>query len=206
MIINGNNLEPASINYSANYKKLVFNNFVYIPILKNAHRYTSTVLAAYDFDLDHNVSLENKTILVVLRDPIERWYAGIAQFLTWHTTHLTIDEEVMKLLTSVIVLDGHSRSQSNFLRGVNTDQCVFFNCDEENFSDKLHHYCRRNLGGVVDMSNLTFKAPYYNSTGEKYLNFKKNLKSMCSPIFLERLKKYYAEDYNLLETARFYRI
>jgi hypothetical protein len=205
MIIEGNVLEPASINFSANYKRLYLDNFVYIPILKNAHRYTSTILAAYNFQLDYNISLENKDIIVVLRDPIERWFAGVAQFLNWHVPNLDINEETMKLLTNIIVLDGHTRSQTKFLVGVDTENCVFFNCDQPNFEEKLHDYCRRYLGGIVDMNNLYNRAESYNSTGDVYINFKTLLKEICHPHFFSKLKKYYEEDYKLLESVKFYR-
>lgn len=206
MVITEKNVEPASINYSANNKRLSLDSFVYIPILKNAHRYVSTVMTAYNFQLDNNVSLENKTILVVLRDPIERWFAGASQFLYWQVDGLQITEEVMKLLTHLIVLDGHSRSQVNFLTNVDTGNCIFFNCDDEDFEKYLHHYCRRTFGGIVDMDNLgPSRPPSYHTRNHKYIEFKNKLKEMCTTEHLEKLQKYYSKDYQLLNNVNFYR-
>lgn len=202
MIIQGNNQEPATINYSANNKKFVFGNFVYIPILKNAHRYTAKFLSAYNFTLDEQVSVENKKIIITLRDPIERWYAGTSQFLYMHHKNLNIDNETINLLSRLVVLDGHSRSQTNFLKGINTEMCIFFNCDEAHYSDHLQDYCRRNFGGKVQIDN---SPQNFNTLDPNYLEIKRKLKELCLPEHKERLRSYYREDFELINNITFYR-
>lgn len=205
MIINGKNLEPNTINYGNSKKKFSYNNYVYIPILKNAHRYTTAILSSYGFVINENVECTGKTKIIVLRDPIERWYAGIAQILYFHIPNITIDNDLLNLLTHIIVLDGHSRSQSNYLSGMNTDDCVFFNMDDENYLDTFKNYCRYTFGGKVDLNNSIFKNHNFNTRSPDYIRIKNSLKDHCSDNFKTRLVKYYQEDYDLLNTVKFYR-
>ncbi len=208
MIIQGNSPEPAQINGSVSYKQFYYNDFVYVPILKNAHRYTSTLLTAYSFKLkekDKQLDLKNKKIIIILRDPINRWYAGMSQFLNWRMPELTINDDVMNILTHTIIMDGHTRSQVNFLSGIDTDQCVFFDCEDINFEKSLHHYFRRHLGGVVDMDNLVNKTPTYRNVNPNYIKLKTQLKEYCTSTYFARLREYYDDDYKLISAVEFYK-
>lgn len=208
MIIQGNSPEPAHINGSANHKQFYLNDFVYVPILKNAHRYTSTVLTAYNFklkEINEIIDLKNKKIIVVLREPINRWYAGMSQFLNWQIPKLNINNDVMDVLTHSIVMDGHTRSQVNFLSGIDSDQCVFFNCEDIDFEKNLHNYCRRYLGGKVDMNNLINKPPTYRTITPNYIRLKIQLQEHCSSTHLARLCSYYQDDFNLIDNVQFYK-
>lgn len=200
------NLEPASMSYSNHHKKFVLGNYVYIPILKNAHRLTSTIFVGYGFTLDSEVTLDNKLKFVTLRDPIERWFAGTAQFLYWSCPNLQVNVELIDLLTQIIVFDGHTRSQSNYLKGVDTNDCVFFNMDDLRYVDTLHYYARRKFGGVLklDSSNTSLQINT-NSAHPKYIEFKKLLKESCTDKFLKRLQNYYSDDYALINNVKFYK-
>lgn len=206
MIVKGKNPEPNTITYGYRTKRFFLNNYAYIPILKNAHRLTATVVVAHGFQQDDNVDLKNKIKLVTLRDPIERWFAGISQMLYLHFPKLEINENILDLLTRIIVLDGHSSSQSNYLSGIDTDECIFFNMDQDNYIDTFQHYCARQFGGKVDLANPLLNKPKNFSTQVPiYKQIKSELQKYCTDTFRARLKKYYAEDYELLNTVTFYK-
>lgn len=205
VIITNKTLEPASINYSANDKKMLWNNIVYLPILKNAHRYVSVLLTAYNFKPSSTVNYNDKSFLVILRDPVERWFAGASQFLYRHTSNLEINNEILELLTHLIVLDGHTRSQINFLNGIDISKSVFFNCDDEDFEEKIQHYCRYTFGGIVDMNSLKPENVNYNTSNPYYIDLKQKMKELCSVDQRARLEKYYSYDYELLNNVKFYR-
>lgn len=205
MIIKGNNLEPATINYSYSNSKFYLNDHAYIPILKNAHRLTVTIALAYGFNQNDDIVLTDKIKLVTLRDPIERWYAGMSQIIQSAFPELEINESLVDLLTRIIVMDGHTRSQANYLSGINTDECVFFNMDDPNYKEHFQHYCSRTFGGAVDLNDPKLnKSATYNTSTLIYTNLKSKLKKYCRDEFKLRLKKYYAEDYELLNSVKFY--
>lgn len=209
MIIETLNPEPASINYSTNNKKLVLNDVVYIPILKNAHRYTTNLFLAYGFTSEPNVDIKNKLKVVVLRDPIKRWFAGAAQFLYLHGSKITVDENFVEFLTKIVVLDGHTRSQVNYLNGIDTEECIFFNMDDSQYEETIKYYARRKFGGVVDMDKGFYQPDRLTVTSNQndtYKVIKNKLETMCTGTNLDRLKHYFKDDYKLITNIEFFKI
>lgn len=202
MIIKGNQPEPNTLTQAYKDRRYFLDNHVYIPILKNAHRLTTNVVKGYGFVLNNNVHLSNKTKLVVLRDPVERWYAGIAQFLYLNFPNPEVNDNIIDLLTRLVVLDGHSSSQSSYLKGFNTDECIFFNMDDSDYLENFLHYCNNHIDNI---DNLSLPNQNWNTKVNFYLELKSKLKEFCTTNFKERLEKYYAEDYELLNTVKFYR-
>lgn len=200
MIIRGNKTEPHTMSYSSNNKKFYYKDFVYLPILKNAHRLSSTILEAYGFKLDPNVNITDRKILVVLSDPISRWYKGMSQFLYLHCPNLEINNELLNFLTRIVVVDGHTRAQVNFLAGVNTDNCIFFDM-ENNFETSLRTFCTKTFGGKMELN----RQQPYSTNSDKYKNIKQLLEHHCTTEYLKRLETYYKDDIELYNSTNFYR-
>lgn len=200
MIIQGKSIEPNSMNMSVNSKKLFHKNYTYIPILKNAHRLTTSILLKNGFvfnDSSSTTDLQNKIKLVVLRDPLARWYSGISQFLTIKIPNLKLNEEIVDLLTSVVVFDGHTRAQTNYLSGVNTDECIFFNMDDPLYENQLIHFCSTTFNKQI----RTFDIGSYSSGMTKV---KDDLQKYITVKYKKRIIDYYKEDYELFKTVKFY--
>lgn len=204
MIIKGNHPEPNTITYTKpGFKQFHNDKYVFIPILKNAYRYTATLLEDYGFTKNFDGDFTNKTKIIVLRDPVKRWFIGAANMLYPHFPNMTVTEETVDLLTRIVVLDKHTRAQSNYLAGIDTDDCIFFNVEFDTFTYDLDVFCHRTFGGKVDMSKTN--PNLYHTVHPNYTRIQNLLKEFCTTAFVERLKSYYHEDYKLLDTVKFYR-
>jgi len=120
-------------------------NYIYVPILKNAHSFGVEYfknIAGFELTTD----LQNKTLIIFLRDPIKRWISAVTQWFYMNvpgedqTLDYIIDPVMMKMIFSAVVLDAHSSKQSDLLDYINLENTVCFNVDDINFTENLNHF------------------------------------------------------------------
>ena len=112
--------------------------YVYIP--KNASSWTKPNLKDWGWEFfNYRTDRLNKHALVILRDPVERWLSGIAEYLTlYHKDMVKPWKETEDIIFDRITFDDHTEKQTKFLEGLDTDNCTFMMCDEsyrQNFSN-----------------------------------------------------------------------
>lgn len=127
-------------------------DFYYLPILKNAQTW-----GKYFFNKNFNfVFLNNeipyfstyeKKVIVFYRDPILRWFSGVAE---WFSKRLInghplpkdykIDQLMMQIIFSAGKIDDHTKLQREAFAGISYDNCIFFDVGDINFTKNLMHY------------------------------------------------------------------
>ena len=119
----------------------VKNNLCYIPIPKNSSSYIGQLLLKNGWRTDNflTADLSNKNIIILLRDPKERWISGMAEYLSsllknGKTSSYYIDNwngMVQDLIFDQIIFDDHTEKQVYFIQDVPRENCVFFDSSRQ---------------------------------------------------------------------------
>jgi hypothetical protein len=176
--------------------------YVYIP--KNASSWTKPNLLDHGWEFfNYHTDQLNKPALVVLRDPVERWISGMAEYLTLYQPNFRLSfQETEELIFDRIVFDDHTEKQVKFLQGLDTDRCTFMRCDENyrsNFSDFISEHYGPNKYARYEYQHVS------NDDSDR-----RRFKLLFSRIlereskYVRRLTDYYEDDYKLIEQVKFY--
>lgn len=178
-------------------------DLMYVHVPKNASSWTKPNLKDFGWEFyNYHTDGLNKTAIVVLRDPVDRWISGIAEYLTlYHSDFILNDTEVINLIFDKICFDDHTERQVNFLHGLDTNRCIFFRCDE---------YYRHNFSKFLDeqgMANRYHRYEYQHVSDvspirKKFKNIFNN--EIKNPKYLKAVKDYFAADYELINLVKFY--
>lgn len=184
--------------------------FGYVPISKNASTYLTEVLRKnLNWQLSYNYNYHKcRQYLVCLRDPLERWYSGVAEyFFRFHKELIskTPDDDLLTLVFERVYLDEHTMPQVDFLTGLNTEDITFFEFGDslsENFKDFL---VKNNLTQNINLES-TLTSRHYNSTSSSELkkHWIRILKSNMTPELQNHIQQFYHMDYNLINNVEFY--
>jgi hypothetical protein len=175
---------------------------VYIP--KNASSWTKPNLLDHGWEFfNYHTDRLRKPALVVLRDPVERWLSGIAEYMTLYQSNFRLlFQETEELIFDRIVFDDHTEKQVKFLQGLDTERCTFMWCDENyrnNFSEFIAEYYGANRYARYEYQHVS-----------EHSDERRRFKTLFSrllerePKYLKRLQDYYADDYRLIEQVQFY--
>lgn len=149
-----------------------------------------------------------KTILVVLRDPYDRWLTGVAEYL-WENYDLKsalelIDTpQALKLICKRVVLDDHTESQLYFLQNIPVEKCVFFKM-ENNLREVFSKYVRDNLN--IPNTIETEKPVHVSSDDNFHGQIKTKLDRLVreNPVYYEDIQAYYEQDYEFMNMVKYY--
>jgi hypothetical protein len=179
----------------------------YINIPKNATNWGKSAMK--DLDWVRSNYHQDKLIkqgyeaIVILRNPIDRWFSGFAEYTSRYNIKLRPDqlnELALRLITDRVAFDEHTEEQSMFLDGINSDTTTWFKFGPElnlNFAD----YCRNVLG--IE-NNLEGKDPKYSATGTK-AKVRGALESVFTEDHYKRLDKFYELDIDLYNNVKYYK-
>jgi hypothetical protein len=180
-------------------------DLMYVNIPKNASSWTKPNLKDFGWEFYNYHTdriLKIKTAIVVLRDPVDRWLSGIAEYLAlYHSDFIMHDLEAMDLIFDRISFDDHTERQVNFVHGLDTEQCVFFLCDE---------YYRQDFSVFLDEQGMPNRyhryEPQHVSEADPIRKKFKNIfaREIQNPRYLKAVKDYFAADYNLIDSVKFY--
>jgi len=176
--------------------------YVYIP--KNASSWTKPNLLDHGWEFfNYHTDALDKPALVVLRDPVERWLSGIAEYMTLYQSNFRLlFQETEELIFDRITFDDHTERQVKFLQGLDIERCTFMWCDENyrsNFSDFIaEHY------GANKYARYEYQ--HVSEEDETRRRFKTLFSRILErePKYVRRLTEYYEEDYKLIEQVQFY--
>ena len=182
-------------------------DLMYINIPKNASSWTKNNLLESNWEHYnyHTDNLYHKHALIVLRDPVERWLSGIAEYM--YLYHLNLDSAhfskcFFDIVFDRVAFDDHTEQQVLFLEKINFDNCTFFLCGPEyrkSFSQFLNNY---------GISNNYYNYNYQHVTGDsperkKFQQiFKKTIENNSK--YLYNIKSFFSKDYELINLVKFY--
>ena len=182
-------------------------DLIYVNIPKNASSWTKNNLESLGFSIKnyHKFKWYDKTAIVPLRDPVERWVSGIAQYLNKFHPSVTPNEMTpfaLNLIFDRVTIDLHTEFQLYFIQGLDVEKCVFFKVDE-NYRELIGSYLNEQ-----GFDNNLKNSPLRNTTIEvpdkqRWLEFFQSLLDNNSK-YQDTIKKYYKKDYDLINQVKFY--
>ena len=165
--------------------------FIHIP--KNASSFVKGCLLSSG-NFTHSDSLVTADrYLVTLRDPIDRWISGIAQFMNdENNQNVTLHD-----LVDRVTIDDHTELQTYFLEKVDLDRCTFIQVDK-NLRTNLSAWFKEN-DYIVNMDNI----PNINQGNQLLKDRFAAMVDGNSQIKL-KLATHYEQDYALINRVKFY--
>jgi hypothetical protein len=177
---------------------------MYVHIPKNASSWTKPNLLDWGWEYyNYHTDGLNKHALVILRDPIDRWLSGIAEYLTlYHPTMQVPFKETADLIFDRVTFDDHTEKQVKFLHGLNTDNCTFMRCDS-NYRSNFSNFIATKLG---DNRYHNYAYQHTSENCPSRSKFKRIFAQLVEsePKYLKRIQDHFAEDYQLLNQITFY--
>jgi len=182
-------------------------DLMYINIPKNASSWTKPNLKDWAWELYnyHTDNLYHKHALIVLRDPVERWLSGIAEYMyLYHrnTDSVHLSKGFFDLVFDRVAFDDHTDRQILFLQKVDLDNCTFFECNDKfktNFSDFLNNKGMSNSYSRYEDQHVTKNSPerlkFYNI-------FKQQLDTNSK--YKQQVEWYFEKDHSLFNSVKFY--
>ena len=196
--------------------------YFYLSISKNSSSSIKNNLLNLGWEFSNIKYHPGIQIIVVLRDPIDRWICGIYEYLLMY--HIdTIDllcepynynmwpligEKLgLSLLFDRITFDDHTERQCMFLQNVKFDQCTWLLVND-NFSQNFEEL----LNNIGYVNTFTYSDKENSSGGQKgTLGYKKNLFKNLFQYIIDnntkhatRLKNWFWCDYKLINSVKFY--
>ena len=114
----------------------------WVNIPKNASSFTQT-LFAHELDWEpynyFDMDTSDKTSIVVLRDPIERWISGIAEYINLYHKNFDFNQVNNQMLAWIfdrVAFDDHTDAQIYFIQGIDFQKTIWFKCGMD-FENKL---------------------------------------------------------------------
>lgn len=179
--------------------------YIYIP--KNASSWTKPNLLDWNWEFYnyHNDNLFHKHSIIVLRDPIERWLSGIAEY--FFLKHRNFDtaftnRTMLDLIFDRIAFDDHTEKQILFLQNLNLGNATFFYCDID-YRQKFSHFLEKN-----GMTNRYYNYQFQHVTANDPIRskFQKYFSDIITnnSKYLQKLQWYFSKDYQLINSTKFY--
>ncbi|CAB5215163.1 hypothetical protein UFOVP190_425 [uncultured Caudovirales phage] len=182
-------------------------DLMYVNIPKNASSWTKPNLLDWSWENYnyHTDNLYHKNAIIVLRDPVDRWLSGIAEYLylyhrDWPNEAFT--ESMLDLVFDKIAFDDHTEKQVYFVKGLDLSRCVFFWFDdnyrerfgrflaENGMPNKYHRYAKQHVSDLE---------PIRKNYKEIFASAIKDSK------YLYQIKQYFKQDYELIDSVTFYK-
>jgi hypothetical protein len=168
-------------------------DIAYVHVPKNASSFIKGCLLASLKFTHSGVPIRTNRYLVAVRDPIERWVSGMAEY-EFNSKQSNIDYQQ-------ITFDDHTETQDYFLQDI-----VIKNTDFIMVNGNLRTNLKRwfdEFGYCVDVDNMI----QYNAslnTDKQQLKLKYQAIIDSDSNFVLKLKKHYANDYKLINSVKYY--
>lgn len=203
-------------------------NYFYLNISKNNSsfmKHTLTGLGWQYVSLD-DVSTDSHApqVLVVLRDPVQRWISGIVEYLFLYHVDV-IDRSglfsselgfkrmwgqplALDLLCKNVTFDDHTEKQCVFLQGVDLNRVTWFHAQHE-FNHTLENFLNQ-AGYQLDLSEAAAVNQDVDQETFSFHNKRRHMKAMFTeylqacPAITEQIRRHYACDYHLMESVTYY--
>ena len=171
-------------------------HLTYVHIPKNASSFVKgCLIGCYGMWRHSETLVSADEYLIVLREPIERWISGIAEYCYNSGTMMTVEQALEQ-----ITFDDHTEHQVYFIKDVNLIRSTFLRVD-----NNLRNNLDRWLGQFNYRTNIQIALEYNTSEGSKreFINrFTEEINSNSA--YRARLEEYFADDYKLYNSVTFY--
>lgn len=151
--------------------------------------------------------------VVVLRDPVERWYSGIMEFMRRNNVKQRdiMNDTFLWTLANGIVFDEHTLPQSEFVSKVNWDKAVCFWFDKSftekwNFHFKSQNMATTNVGHKWQLKDGSFvidRLKDFMQNTEVDVRVPARRESNIGRTLEEAIRAYYRHDYELVWSRKY---
>jgi len=185
------------------------NKIIYAGIPKNASSYVGSLLFANAWKIFLNnentfittsskyntINVQN--LLVILRDPFERWVSGISQYLT--SINISDINSVYNMIFDIVGFDDHTLPQYHFFNDIHSSlpRTYFM------VNDKLSNTLKQHYSLSVSPPELSYKLP--NDSTQHRKKLERNIIEYLNdkPHLITHIKEYYKIDYDIINSATF---
>jgi hypothetical protein len=171
-------------------------HLTYVHVPKNASSFIKgCLIGCYGMWKHSETLVPADQYLIVLRDPIERWISGIAEYCHNSGNMMTVKQALTQ-----VTFDDHTEHQVYFIQGVDLTKATFLRVDE-NLRANLEHWLKQ----FNYRTNIQIALEYNTSAGSKrdFINqFTEEINS--NSIYRAKLEQYFADDYKLYNSVTFY--
>lgn len=179
-------------------------SYLHIPV--NSSSWGKKTFSAYDFTQTINSIPQDHTIVVFLRDPIDRWLSGLATWLTARLPEHTSLDQVrgnqawLDAVFQIVHVDEHTTGQLYFLQGLDQDKMKFFMVNPY-LSQSVCDYLNDLTG--KDMKPMAYENQTTLAGGKLIPKqyFQQVLES--DPKYLERVKYCFRSEYKFMKTLTY---
>lgn len=184
----------------------VKDDLCYVPIPKNSSSYIGQLLGknGWGFGNFLTTDLTNKTVIVLLREPTDRWISGMAQYLCSALlnngrSELDIinnwNSIIQDLIFDRVIFDDHTEKQVYFINSVPRENCIFFNSSDEPEQSIKQYLSTHNIDLNTDII-IDRNQTQGNEYKEALVQFLQNQLTL-NPKLANIIKNTYREDYKL---------
>ena len=172
------------------------NNITYVHVPKNASSFIKGCLISSKKWQHCEALVDSNRYLIALRDPIERWCSGMAQYQI-NSQQLELD--VIDVFNQ-ITFDDHTEQQIYFLQDIDLNKAIFVMINDT-FNETISHWFSEN-GYVVNVDTM----PKFNQSSDIKLELKQKYQQLVdsNPDLVLQLKNHFAADYELINKVKFY--
>jgi hypothetical protein len=158
--------------------------------------------------------------LVILRDPIDRWITGLAQYLRgWAPDHpLHINNVDWQMVFDTVHFDSHTQPQCDFIPNIDHSRTTWLRCDENlasNFSQVFYNFTGRrptltmpdqDPGNVFNVTEKIQPTVTELFTTARQQDIVDRIRAVLNdnPKYLDRLHTFYQQDIELFESVNFF--
>jgi len=182
-------------------------DLIYVNIPKNASSWTKQRLidSGWEFYNYHSDNLYHKHAIIVLRDPVDRWLSGIAEYMYLYHNKLDVahfSNCFFDLVFDRIAFDDHTEQQVLFFEKLDAVNSTFFWCDK-NYRKLLSTFFKYK-GIQNNYQDFEYQHVTDNDANKKKFKelFKQTLNKNSK--YIQKLNLYFAKDYNLIRSVKFY--
>ena len=184
----------------------VKDNLVYIPIPKNSSSYIGQLLLKNNWNIGNflTTDLTNKQLIILLRDPVDRWISGMAEYLcssllkNGRTSDDIIknwNNIIQDLIFDRVIFDDHTEKQVYFIQSIPIENCVFFNSAKQPEQAVKQYLTTHNIDLNIDIV-IDRNQTQGNKYKEPLVNFLRDQLAQ-NPSLTNKLMNTYREDYTL---------
>lgn len=184
----------------------VKNDFVYIPIPKNSSSYIGQILLKNGWKIDNFLitDLNKKKIIVLLRNPTDRWLSGMAQYMcstllkNGRTSSDIVNNwnsVIQDLIFDQVIFDDHTEKQVYFINSIPRENCIFFDSVKQPEQTIKNYLVSQGIDLNVDI-DLDRNQTQGNEHKQLLVNFLRS-QLIENPNLANTLTNTYQEDYKL---------
>lgn len=193
----------------------------YVNIPKNNSSYVKKKLNALGWTYESIEDYPEATPIIILRDPVNRWVSGIAEYLAMYQID-TLDHYgfysdeagyaglfgqplAINLMLRHVTFDDHTEKQVMFLQGVNSlSKALYFKSDNT-FTDTFNSFLQEQGydHSIVDDTRENDNSSSANQRRNSIKTFFKNYLELY-PNWKLHLRHYFSADQHLINTSKFY--